>query len=98
MRYSSVEWTEVLPRRLRRRLGGLLWHRWRRPALERKTLPLAVILNRLAADFFVLMPFGRRISIFSFLSKKSAQYSKGTPWNQAVFLVNFRQIPAETGP
>jgi hypothetical protein len=35
-------------------------------------LPLAVILKRLATDFFVLMPLGRRI-IYSF--KKSAQYT-----------------------
>jgi len=28
------------------------------------TLPVPVILNRLATDFFVLMPFGRRINLF----------------------------------
>ena len=54
-------------------LGCLVSPRWRRPARERMTLPLAVILNRLATDFFVLMPLGRRINI-NFLSKKSAQY------------------------
>jgi hypothetical protein len=43
------------------------------PALERRTFPLAVILNRLATDFFVLMPLGRRINHF-LLFKKSAQY------------------------
>ena len=62
MRYTSVAWTVVVPRRLRRRLGFLVWHKCRRPALERMTFPLAVILNRLAADFLVRMPFGRRIS------------------------------------
>ena len=72
MRYSSVLWTAVVPRKPRRRFGLLVWQRCRRPALLRMTLPLAVILNRLAADFFVLIPLGRRIN--QFLSKKSAQY------------------------
>jgi len=71
MRYSSVEWTAVRPRRARRRLALLPWHRWRRPALLRMTLPVPVILNRLATDFFVLMPLGRRINSVSF--QKSAQ-------------------------
>jgi len=34
--------------------------------------PLAVILNRLAADFLVLMPFGRRISRLTFFQKERA--------------------------
>jgi len=33
------------------------------------TLPLAVILNRLRTDFFVLIPFGRRIKILNVLQK-----------------------------
>ena len=70
MRYSSVACTAEVPRRFRRRLGFFVWQRCRRPALARSTLPPAVILNRLAADFFVLMPFGRRIYI-SFLSKRA---------------------------
>jgi hypothetical protein len=37
--------------------------KWRFPALERMILPVAVILNRLATDFFVLIPFGRRIKL-----------------------------------
>lgn len=82
MRYSSVVSTPARPRRLRRRLGLLAWHKWRRPALERSTLPLAVILNRLAADFFVLMPLGRRINQLSF--KKSAQYMTLPQVKQAV--------------
>src|SRR5579862_2282970 len=73
MRYSSVASTRVNPRKERRRLGFLVCARWRRPALERRTLPLAVILNRLATDFFVLMPLGRRINQI-LLFKKSAQY------------------------
>jgi len=32
--------------------------------------PPAVILNRLAADFLVRMPFGRRINQFTFSSKE----------------------------
>ncbi len=52
----------VVPRNPRRRLGFLPWHKWRRPARGRSTLPRAVILNRFAADFLVLMPLGRRIS------------------------------------
>src|SRR6516162_6871371 len=73
MRYSSVASTAVNPRKDRRRLGFFVCARWRRPALERRTLPLAVILNRLATDFFVLMPLGRRINQI-LLFKKSAQY------------------------
>jgi hypothetical protein len=47
------------------------------------TLPRAVILNRLATDFFVLMPFGRRIIVLFF--EKDAQYRAQTPGAQAVF-------------
>src|SRR6476660_1723596 len=54
MRYSSVECTVVVPRRARRRFGFLPWSKCRLPARERSTLPLAVILNRLAAAFLVL--------------------------------------------
>ena len=46
---------------LRLRFELLLEARWRRPALRRMILPVPVILNRLAADFFVLrraMDFG----------------------------------------
>src|SRR5438045_213527 len=70
MRYSSVECTVVVPRRLRRRLGRLVWARCRRPAEERNTLPVAVILNRFAADFLVLMPLGRRIKNESTIVEK----------------------------
>jgi len=61
MRYSSVECTPVVPRRARRRFAFLVCSRWRLPARERNTLPLAVILKRFATDFLVLMPLGRRI-------------------------------------
>jgi hypothetical protein len=84
MRYSSVGWTSVVPVKPRRRFGFLVWSRWRLPARERKTLPLAVILKRLAADFFVLIPFGRRINQIQFL-KKSAQYTDAARWKQGVF-------------
>ena len=75
MRYSSVVWTSFEPRRLRRRFALLPWQRWRRPALERKTLPVAVTLKRLDTDFFVLIPLGRRIIQSSV--KKDAQYNWG---------------------
>src|SRR3954451_5659450 len=84
MRYMSVGCTVVVPRRLRRRFGFLCWARWRLPALERRTLPLAVILNRLATDFFVLIPLGRRINLVKF-RQKSAQYRWRTPGKQGVF-------------
>jgi hypothetical protein len=72
MRYTSVECTVVVPRRLRRRLGLLVEHKCRRPALERMTFPLAVILKRLAADFLVRMPFGRRINQLTCFQKERA--------------------------
>jgi hypothetical protein len=50
--------------RLRRRFGLLVWSKWRLPARMRMTFPEAVILNRFATDFFVLMPLGLRISAF----------------------------------
>src|SRR5437588_4893165 len=75
MRYLSVACTSVVPRRPRRRLGFLVCIKWRLPALERSTFPPAVILKRLATDFFVLMPFGRRIS--SFLSKRAGNIGCG---------------------
>ena len=62
MRYASVEsTTAALPNR-RKRLAFFVCAKCRRPACERKTLPVAVILNRLATDFLVLMPLGRRIN------------------------------------
>src|SRR6185436_20839147 len=61
MRYASVEDTTAdLPRR-RRRFGPLPASKWRLPACDRMTFPEPVILNRLATDFFVLIPFGRLI-------------------------------------
>src|ERR1035441_7162480 len=78
MRYISVECTVVVPRRLRRRLALLVWHKCRRPALERMIFPLAVILNRLAAAFLVLMPFGRRINCSVVFQKERAIYGAGS--------------------
>lgn len=45
----------------RRRLGLLPWSKCRRPAPWNNTFPFADILKRFAADFFVLVPLGRRI-------------------------------------
>jgi hypothetical protein len=50
-------------------LGLLEASKWRRPARERMTLPVPVILNRLATDFFVLIPLGRLINYI--LSKRA---------------------------
>ena len=87
MRYSSVLSTTTVPLRPRRRFGFLPCNRWRFPERERNTLPPAVILNRLATDFFVLMPFGRRI-IIELLFEKSAKYRWMTYPVQAVFDLN----------
>ena len=57
---SRFPYEYALPRR-RRRLAFFVCAKCRRPAWERMTLPVAVILNRLAAAFLVLMPLGRRI-------------------------------------
>jgi len=51
---SQASTTAALPL-LRFNLEFLHSSKWRRPALERMTLPVAVILNRLATDFFVLL-------------------------------------------
>ena len=53
MRAVSVLWTSALRPRLRRRLALLVCNKCRRPARLKKTLPLALILNRLTTDFFV---------------------------------------------
>ena len=87
IRFMSVEWTTVVPRRLRRRLDFLPCSKWRLPALDRIILPPAVILNRLAADFFVLIPFGRRIISF----KKSAQ-SRSMPTRTQAGIWNFLKV------
>ena len=64
MRYASVSSTCLEVPSERRRFGLLPASKWRRPARERITLPVAVILNRLATDFLVLIPLGRRIVLF----------------------------------
>lgn len=51
---SQASTTAALPL-LRFSLELLHCNKWRRPALERITFPVAVILNRLATDFFVLL-------------------------------------------
>src|SRR5262249_57149152 len=84
MRYSSVGCTKVVPVKPRRRFGFFVCSRWRLPARGRNTLPLAVILKRLAADFFVLIPFGRRIIQTNFF-KKSAQYTDASRSKQGLF-------------
>src|SRR6188768_541619 len=77
MRYTSVGCTVVVPVRLRRRFGFLVCSKWRLPARERSTLPLAVILKRFAADFFVLMPLGRRIKFQSVRFRKRTRNIEG---------------------
>jgi hypothetical protein len=54
MRGTMVLWTWPTFRSLRLRFELLLAARWRRPGLRRSNLPVAVILNRLTAAFFVL--------------------------------------------
>src|SRR5258708_3695704 len=82
MGYSWVGWPEGRPLTLRLRPGPLCCMRWRRPARVRKSFPPAVILNRLAADFLVLMPFGRRISN---LSKRARNIECALRTKQALF-------------
>src|SRR5207302_120635 len=89
MRYSSVGCTAVVPLKPRRRFGFFVCSRCRLPARGRNTLPLAVILKRFAADFFVLIPFGRRI-IQSNLFKKSAQYTGVGRSKQGLFQPKLR--------
>jgi hypothetical protein len=45
---------------------ALPWHRWRRPAPRKRTLPAPVILKPLLTDFLVLIPLGRRIGVLTF--------------------------------
>src|SRR6266853_1930794 len=85
MRYTSVGCTLVVPLNARRRLGFLVCSKWRLPARERRTLPLAVILNRLAADFLVLMPFGRRINQSSFLTKRARNIGRSAARSKGYF-------------
>src|SRR4051812_27457885 len=54
IRPTIVLWTWPALPSLRLRFELLLDARWRRPGLRRMILPVAVILSRLAADFFVL--------------------------------------------
>jgi hypothetical protein len=62
----------VVPLSDRLRFAFLVWSKWRLPALERRILPLAVILKRLATDFLVLIPLGRRINQSVFVQKERA--------------------------
>ena len=61
MRETSVLSTRVEEPRFRRVLGDFPESKWRLPACDRLTFPVAVILNRFATAFLVLMPLGRRI-------------------------------------
>src|SRR5688572_32262979 len=85
MRYSSVESTTTVPPMERRRFGLLPCSKCRRPARARSTLPLAVILNRFATDFLVLMPLGRRINAELSLTKRARNISAWPPSTQALF-------------
>src|SRR5260221_967558 len=69
--------TALLPRR-RRRLEFLPCSRWRLPAWLRMTLPVPVILNRLATDFLVLIPLGRRINFYFNCKRARTIRSGGT--------------------
>src|SRR5215216_3825874 len=86
MRYSSVLSVTTVPPKPRRRLAFLVCSKWRLPARERNTLPVPVILNRLATAFLVLIPFGRRINN-QVPFKKSAQYRNRVRTVQVVFSV-----------
>src|SRR5712671_3759281 len=92
MRYTSVGWTRVVPVRARRRLGFLVCNRCRLPARERSTFPLAVILKRFAADFLVLMPFGRRIKIESLSLKRTRNIGDASPRSKGYFSKMCTQI------
>jgi hypothetical protein len=85
MRYTSVGWTVVVPVSPRRRFGFFAWSRWRLPARERNTLPPAVILKRFATDFFVFIPFGRRINSIQFPRKERAIYGRRTLEARGIF-------------
>src|SRR5439155_6375109 len=61
----------------RRRLEFLPWSKWRRPAPRNRTLPVPVILKRLATDFLVLMPLGRRIQVHFLLLERLNQFGGG---------------------
>jgi hypothetical protein len=50
------------------------------------TLPVPVILNRLATDFFVLMPLGRRINFIISIAKGRALYVKAQAEASAIFV------------
>ena len=63
--------------RERRRLAFLVAIKWRFPARKRITLPVPVILNRLATALRVLIPFGRRILIT--FSKRAGNISNEGP-------------------
>src|SRR5687768_10501712 len=100
MRYVSVASTRLEVPSERRRFGLLPVSKWRRPARERMTLPVAVILKRLATDFFVLIPLGRRIVLFR---KKRARNIGAHPprckWKHKEFHVSCKhfQIFRSTG-
>jgi len=56
------------------------------PVLERNTLPLAVILNRFATDFFVFLALGRRINQTCFL--KDEEFIRKIKIMQEIILNN----------
>jgi len=64
MRYTSVDPRVEAFRSDRDRFELLPCIKWRLPAPRNMTLPVPVILNRLATAFLVLTPLGRRIDDF----------------------------------
>ena len=96
MRYLSVGSTSLAVPKERRRLELLCAKRCRRPARERMTLPVPVILNRFATAFLVLFPRGRLIKIFILFLKKSAQYKKPGRDRQEVIWKGFRNFQRDS--
>ena len=91
IRSSSAADNPATLRSPRRRLGLLLCSKCRRPEWDRSTLPVAVILKRLATALRVLADLGRRITC-CFPTKKSANYRNLQDPNQVIFGV-FPQPP-----
>src|ERR1039458_7909927 len=61
--------------------------------------PLAVILNRLAAAFLVLMPFGRRINCSVVFQKEHAIYGAGPTESSPILgCLAFGHLPCRNPP
>src|SRR6185295_7974431 len=98
MRYVSVLSTSLEVPSERRRLGPLPASKWRFPARDRMTLPVAVILKRLATDFFVFIPFGRRIKFPVKMSAKYRRHPSPAQVERLTFFDTLRQPCRERRP